>query len=438
VKTSTKVIIAVLFCYLVAWLDRMAISMALPYIGKEFNLSATALGGILSAFFIGYAGCQIPGGWLADKFGARRVITGALAVWSLFTAFTGMVGNITQMLIVRFVFGAGEGVFPGPVCKIIGSWFSKKDRGTANSCVLTSTTLGPALTPLIVAPLIAAFGWRAVFYILGALGIVCVYVSWRYIVDRPEDFPGITAEEVRAIKKQRAADEAAAAGLEQSIAPKASFWDLIKEPRIWVMFFGVFFLTVPIWGYMTWLPTYLVKVRGLTLAKMSIAASIPFFVATVGMLLSGWMSDKFFRGRRRYLVIAAEVVGAFCLYLFYTTPSVEYATSTRASRPVPLHALLDLGAAGHLPARKTHGLRQRLRQHRRPARRPSSPPSPSARHRLDVAATTMRRPSSCLPSPAWSPRRIIFFGIREKKKRGRPVAGSRRQVKAGRVAEMLW
>jgi len=77
---------------------------------------------------------------------------------------------------------------------------------------------------------------------------------------------------------------------------------------------------------MTWLPTYLVKVRGLTLAKMSIAASIPFFVATVGMLLSGWMSDKFFRGRRRYLVIAAEVVGAFCLYLFYTTPSVEYAT----------------------------------------------------------------------------------------------------------------
>jgi len=326
VKPSTKVIIAVLFCYLVAWLDRMAISMALPYIGKEFNLSATALGGILSAFFIGYAGCQIPGGWLADKFGARRVITGALAVWSLFTAFTGMVGNITQMLIVRFVFGAGEGVFPGPVWKIVGSWFSKKDRGTANSCVLTSTTLGPALTPLIVAPLIAAFGWRAVFYILGALGIVCVYVSWRYIVDRPEDFPGITAEEVRAIKKQRAADEAAAAGLEQSIAPKASFWDLIKEPRIWVMFFGVFFLTVPIWGYMTWLPTYLVKVRGLTLAKMSIAASIPFFVATVGMLLSGWMSDKFFRGRRRYLVIAAEVVGAFCLYLFYTTPSVEYAT----------------------------------------------------------------------------------------------------------------
>lgn len=325
-KTSTKVIIAVLFCYLVAWLDRMAISMALPYIGKEFNLSATALGGILSAFFIGYAGCQIPGGWLADKFGPRRVITAALAVWSLFTAFTGMVTNITQLLIVRFVFGAGEGVFPGPVWKIVGSWFSKKDRGTANSCVLTSTTLGPALTPLIVAPLIAAFGWRAVFYVLGFLGVVCVYISWRYIVDRPEDYPGISKAEVERIKEQRAADEAASAGLEQSIAPKASFWDLIKEPRVWVMFFGVFFLTVPIWGYMTWLPTYLVKVRGLTLAKMSIAASIPFFVATVGMLLSGWMSDKFFRGRRRYLVIAAELVGAFCLYLFYTTPSVEYAT----------------------------------------------------------------------------------------------------------------
>jgi len=74
-KTSHKVIVAVLLCYLVAWLDRMAISMALPYIAKEFDLSATAVGGILSAFFVGYAGFQIPGGWLADKFGARRVIT---------------------------------------------------------------------------------------------------------------------------------------------------------------------------------------------------------------------------------------------------------------------------------------------------------------------------------------------------------------------------
>jgi len=325
-KTSYKVILAVLTCYLVAWLDRMAISMALPYIGKEFDLSPTALGGILSAFFIGYAGCQIPGGWLADKFGPRRVITGALAVWSLFTAFTGMVGNMTQMLIVRFIFGAGEGVFPGPVWKIVGTWFSKKDRGTANSCVLTSTTLGPALTPLMVAPLIAAYGWRGVFYVLGALGVICVIISWRYIVDKPEQFPGITPEEVQRIKEERAADEAASANLETSITPKASFWELIKEPRIWVMFFGVFFLTVPIWGYMTWLPTYLVKVRGLTLYKMAYAASIPFFVATVGMLMSGWMSDKFFRGRRRYLVIVAELIGAFCLYLFYTTPSVEYAT----------------------------------------------------------------------------------------------------------------
>lgn len=303
----------------------MAISMALPYIGKEFNLSATALGGILSAFFIGYAGCQIPGGWLADKFGSRRVITSALAVWSLFTALTGMVTNITHMLVVRFVFGAGEGVFPGPVWKIVGSWFSKKDRGTANSCVLTSTTLGPALTPLIVAPLLAMYGWRAVFYLLGALGIVCVYISWRYIVDKPEDFPGISQQEVQIIREQRAADEAASANLEQSIAPKASLWELMKEPRIWVMFFGVFFLTVPIWGYMTWLPTYLVKVRGMNLTRMAVAASIPFFVATVGMLLSGWMSDKFFRGRRRYLVIVAELLGAICLYLFYTTPSAEYA-----------------------------------------------------------------------------------------------------------------
>jgi sugar phosphate permease len=324
-KTSHKVIVAVLLCYLVAWLDRMAISMALPYIGKEFNLSATALGGILSAFFVGYAGFQIPGGWLADKFGARRVITCSLTVWSIFTMLTGVVTNMTHMFCAvcvrrwrRRISGTGledcrrlvqqKRPWHGKLLRInidhAGAGPDPVDGG-APDCPLQ-------LAERLLYP--------------GCSGLICVFVSWRFIVDKPEQFPGITEEEIQRIKADRAADEAASANLEQSIAPKSSFWDLMKEPRIWVMFFGVFFLTVPIWGYMTWLPTYLVKVRGMNLTRMAVAASIPFFVATVGMLLSGWMSDKLFRGRRRYLVVFAELVGAVCLYLFYTTPSPEQAT----------------------------------------------------------------------------------------------------------------
>ncbi|HEY0097271.1 MAG TPA: MFS transporter, partial [Archangium sp.] len=111
-KTSYKVGLAVLLCYLVAWLDRMAINMTGPLIRQEFQLGPDQFGWILSAFFAGYALFQIPGGMLADRIGPRKVILFALAWWSLFTALTGVVGGLVSMLAVRFLFGIGEGIFP--------------------------------------------------------------------------------------------------------------------------------------------------------------------------------------------------------------------------------------------------------------------------------------------------------------------------------------
>src|SRR5437762_3387915 len=109
--------LTLVFCFLVAWLDRMAVNMAIPFMQQEMSLDSTQVGWVMSAFFLGYALSQVPGGLLADRLGPRRVILGALSWWSIFTALTGVMASLPNMLVTRFLFGLGEGVFPACVWK---------------------------------------------------------------------------------------------------------------------------------------------------------------------------------------------------------------------------------------------------------------------------------------------------------------------------------
>lgn len=312
-KAKYRVALVIMVCYLVAWLDRMCISMAIPFMMKDLEFSATAAGSIMGAFFLTYSLFQMPGGIVSDKIGPRKVISGALIWWSAFTAFTGMVSSLTNILTVRFLFGIGEGMFPAPVWKTIGNWFNKKERATANSVILSTVALGPAITPIIMAPIIANFGWRAAFYILGAAGFFCALLSWRYLSDTPRQCRDISPQELAEYEAERAAE--AATG--DTKLAKASLGQLLASPIIWVLFTVWFTLTIAMYGYMTWLPTYLMKVRGLSLMSAGVAASIPFFFAAIGTGISGWIMDKFFKNNGKVLIIIAELLGAFFLYQFF-------------------------------------------------------------------------------------------------------------------------
>ena len=168
----TFVLILIFIGYFLCYLDRMVISTAIPYIGKEFNLSKTLMGAIMSAFFLGYTVCQMPGGVLVDKFGPRKVMTIAIAVWSVFTGITGMVANVSQMIIARVFFGVGEAPYPAASMKIIALWFEPSRRAFATAVILSSNSLGPAVAPLFAVAVMAAWGWRAVFYALTIPGII--------------------------------------------------------------------------------------------------------------------------------------------------------------------------------------------------------------------------------------------------------------------------
>jgi len=311
-KTSYKVGLAVLLCYLVAWLDRMAINMTGSYIRQEFQLGPEQFGWILSAFFAGYALFQIPGGMLADRIGPRKVILFALAWWSVFTALTGVVGGLVSMLAVRFLFGIGEGIFPAAVWKVIGNWYTKKNRGTANAIILSSVAFGPAISSLLLGAFLPILGWRNSFYVLGGAGAVCLLAASLYITNSIQESSKVSREELEEFER----DSRSQAATSEQTLEKASFGQLLKSPAIWVLFFVAFIYNLTMYGWLNWLPTYLIEVKKLSLQRTGFVGALPFLVGGIGCTLAGFVSDRWFRGRRKYLVFGCQALGGVCLYLF--------------------------------------------------------------------------------------------------------------------------
>ncbi len=313
-KASTKVGLVLLICYLVAWLDRMAINMAMPFIAADLKLGPKEMGYVLSAFFASYAICQIPGGILSDKLGPRIVVLVALGWWTTFTVGTGVAMSLGMLLVTRFLFGIGEGLFPAAVWKVIGVWFTKKNRATANALVLSSIAIGPAITPIALRPVLQNYGWRTVFFVLGGIGALTVGLAWVFIHNSVKSFPGASAEEISAHDAEVAADDAVATA--PGFAEPASFGDVLKLRSVWALAFTALAGNITMYGWLNWLPTYLMKVKGLDLKGMAIAASLPFFFGAIGLMASGWISDRFFRGRRKVLVLVCQVLGGLALYGF--------------------------------------------------------------------------------------------------------------------------
>ncbi|WP_164857127.1 MFS transporter [Sphingomonas crocodyli] len=313
-KVRHTILSTLFVTWIVSFLDRMALPVALPYVADDLHLSPLALGFVLTAFHGGYALSQIPGGLLADRFGVRRVATLAMLWWSVFTAITGSVGSLVQMMVVRFLFGLGEGLFPACAFKTVAVWFPKKERATANAIQLASNPLGAALSPLIVVWIMSTWGWRAVFHTLFFVGIIISFLFWKMVRDDPSKDSRLSSTELSEIEGDVTADLDAASG-------NVSITDALRTPNVVKYFTIAFFFGIANWGFMTWLPTYLVKARGFSMVEMGVAASLPFFAGSLGALSAGWASDNLFATRRRVPVIGAIIVAPILMFASMTAQS---------------------------------------------------------------------------------------------------------------------
>ena len=227
--------------YVISYVDRAAISLALAQIGKDFNLQASDLGIVISAFFLGYAAMQVPGGWLSDRFGSKYVIVISIAAWSVFTVMTSFAWSLASLIVIRLIFGLTEGAYPSASVKAITEIFDRPSRPKLSALLVSSNYAGSMLAPLIMAPLIIAFGWRHAFEVIGFAGVAFALV---YFVVVPYS---------------RSAGQPASAVA--TLATKAATRELLKNPFLWQLLTVWFGLSCVNKGLDSWMPLYLLQQR---------------------------------------------------------------------------------------------------------------------------------------------------------------------------------
>ena len=275
---------------IITYLDRVCISQAAPFMQEELGLTKIQMGYAFSAFGWAYAMFEIPGGWLGDRIGPRKVLMRVVAMWSLFTAFTGWAWNLASLTVCRFLFGVGEaGCFPN-ITKAFTLWFPSAERVRAQGILWLSARWGGAFTPLLVGWMLASGGsgkfglglhYQWVFLSFALLGVAWAILFYRWFRDQPKDHPGVNAAELAHI-----GDTSDAA-----IAHTMPWGKMLASRTVWMLWAQYFFFSYAWYFYITWFPTYL-KEQFPTLGEMSRAllACVPLFFGGLGCIVSGLLA----------------------------------------------------------------------------------------------------------------------------------------------------
>lgn len=275
--------------YLITYLDRVNISTVAPVISKEFNFDKVTMGLIFSAFVWSYALFQIPGGWLGDRFGPRRILTAIVGYWSVMTALTAFASGAMSFVFVRFMFGVGEGgAFP-VATRSMQLWFPRQERGLVQGVSHSASRLGAAIAPPVVVLIMTTLGWHWVFYICGALGIlwsVLWYVTYR---NMPEEQASVSQGELAYIRGVDAKGDIKSAQIEKTAS--VPWGILFRSPNMWAIMCAYFTYVYCLWIFLSWLPSYLVEYRHFTLFKVGIFASLPLWAGVIGDTVGGVATD---------------------------------------------------------------------------------------------------------------------------------------------------
>jgi sugar phosphate permease len=275
--------------YLITYLDRVNISTAAPLISQEFGFDKITMGFIFSAFVWSYAMFQVPGGWLSDRFGARGVLGIVVTYWSIMTAATAAAFGATSFIVVRFLFGIGEaGAFPGAT-RAMQLWYPRRERGFVQGITHSASRLGAAIAPPIVVLIMTYLGWRPVFLICGAVGLVwAVWWSWSYR-NLPEEHGLVNKAELEHIRGLDDKGEINPPPIEKQT--NVPWGILLRSPNMWAIMCAYFTYVYCLWIFLSWLPSYLVEFRHFTLLKVGLLASLPLWAGVVGDTVGGLATD---------------------------------------------------------------------------------------------------------------------------------------------------
>ena len=285
---------------MVTFLDRINISVAGSSIMHDLVLSPSQWGWVQSAFILSYGLMQIPMGALGDHFGHRKILAAIVLWWSAFTAFTGLAGGLASLLVIRFMFGIGEAGSSPCSTGVISRWFEKSEVGKAQGYVWAASRMGGALTPFVVIPVMMWVGWRAAFYLLGALGVVWAVIWYWYYRDSSDSSDSRVSRESR----------------ETSLS-----WSLLFGNRqFWLICGMYFFYAFGSWFFFSWFPTFMELGRGFDKTELTYAVAVPFIMSMIGNIAGGHLTDKLtqkygIKIGRKALGSTSLTVSAICMFL---------------------------------------------------------------------------------------------------------------------------
>lgn len=325
--------------------DRAAIGVAAPVIIAEYGFSKSAWGWISAIFFIGYAPFCFVGGYTADKFGPRKVMAWAIGWWSLFTGLTAAGFGFVSFMIIRFLFGFGEGPQATVTAKTMSNWFPQRRLGTALGLSQASTPLGGAVgTPLVVALMNAFNGsWRAPFVILGSVGVFFLVGWWAIVRDKPSVHPWVKPAEVAELEE---AEKELASASDEPPAEDPGLARLVRKPLVLTTALAYFGYSWVLFTFLTWFPEFLHEAHGLDLNQIALTGSVPWLCGFVGLAVGGVFTDAL--GRRIGLFKSRKWTTVTCLLVvaaaFVPVGLVRSATAAVTLMAVTVFLLYIVGA----------------------------------------------------------------------------------------------
>lgn len=272
---------------LILYVDRICISQALTKIETDLEIEHDSMTWVLMAFTLSYSLFEVPMGWWGDKYGSRGVLTRIVMWWSAFTALTGAALGLPSLIVIRFLFGAGEaGAFPNSAC-ILARWYPVEQRGMAQGAINSAAQIGAALAPVMTAYLIEAIGWRWTFATLSIPGILWGIAFWAWYRDDPQSHPAVNEQERQLIL----------AGTESRSGehPLIPWRAVLTHPQVWLLGFILACSAFNSYLYFSWYPTYLKEARGCTEKESGWLASIVLAGGAIGCLSGGLIIDRLTR-----------------------------------------------------------------------------------------------------------------------------------------------
>jgi len=329
--TRARFVLVLWLCGLagVLYLDRLAMGQAAPAIQAELGLSNTGLSYAHIAFTLAYGLFEIPTGRLGDRVGARRVLTRIVLWWSLFTALTGVAFGLISLVVIRFLFGAGEaGAFPN-TARVLSRWFPVTERGRVQGLLLAAAQLGGVAAPVAAAYVIEHAGWRTTFALFGLVGIAWAAGFWWWFRDEPATHPSINAVEAALIR--------AGAGEQPAHTDPIPWRAVARTPGFWILGLLMTCSAFNAYLYYSWFPKYLQAAHNLSNERSGWLGSLVLAGGAVGVLAGGVVADWLLRAALP-VVWARRLFGATA----YLAATACLVVAVRSEDPSALAALIAL------------------------------------------------------------------------------------------------